>query len=256
MSVYDDYIERVRGYLKERQVREFICPASVDDLMVGLPVRVGPGANPGIILRSDMYVELGSPAEGSTGFIVWTENPNLIRDGRTLLVGPDITEIDGGSRPFAQVIMLAGKKLGTELQERIEEYQHISDNLEGYMVRSSSRNIWGRISKEAVASGFTMETLARALMITMKTGIPEIESMEIVFITSTKEDIQELDAIAEEVAAARKAVIKEYWKEKGYDLECELDCNSCTSKETCEDIKEIILARNRQERSGKSEGEG
>jgi len=256
MSVYDGHIEQVRGFLKGRQSREFICPASVDDLREGLPVRVGPGANPGIILRSEMYMELGSPAEGSTGFIIWTENPDLVRDGRVILVGPDITEVDGGSRPFAQVVMLAGKKLGTELQEKIEEYQHISDNLEGYMVRSSSRNIWGRISREAAALGFNMETLARALMITMKSGIPEIESMEVLFVTSAREDVRDLDAIAREVEATRKEVIREYWKEKGYDLECELDCSSCNSRETCDDIKEIILARHRREESEMTGGGG
>ena len=253
MSNFDEYIEKVQAYLKGKTIKEYDCPSSVDALYQGMPVQVGPGSNPGIILRSDTFAELGNPAEGSTGFILWTEDPSRVHDGRISLIGPDITELEGSSQPFGQVIMLGGQKLNPALQDKIEEYQHISDHLEGYMVRSSSRSIWGRISRKAAAKGFDLQTLGRALMIVMKSGIPEIESMEIVFVTSSKSDIQELDTIAETVESIRKDIIKEYWKEKGYDLECDLDCNSCNYRETCDDIKDILRTRNRMERAQSAE---
>jgi CO dehydrogenase/acetyl-CoA synthase beta subunit len=255
MSTFNEHINKVHEYLQGREAKEFDCSSAMDELREGMPVQVGPGANPGIILRSDTYAELGNPAEGSTGFIVWTEDTSLVRDGRIALIGPDIPDLEGASVPFGQVIMLAGKNLNTELQEKIEEYQHISDHLEGYMVRSSSRNIWGRISKDAAAKGFTLQTLARALMITIKANVPEVEAMEIVFVTTNRDDIKQLDEIAGEVDSLRREIIKEYWKEKGYDLDCDLDCNSCNSKVTCDDIKNIIRARNQKERVEASESE-
>lgn len=248
MSDFDEYVKKVREYLQGQEVKEFVCPSSVDELLVGLPVQVGPGSNPGIILRSDMFAELGNPAEGSTGFILWTEDPALIRDGHVTVIGPDIPELEGSSRPFAQVMMLGGKGLNTELQEKIEEYQHISDHLEGYMVRSSSQSVWGRVSRDAVAKGFTLETLSKALMITMKSNVPEVDAMEIVFVTSSKEDLKQLSEIALKVDDARKAIIKEVWKERGYDLDCDLDCSSCGSKTTCDDVRDIIRARDKKEK--------
>ncbi|NQT71365.1 MAG: hypothetical protein HQ553_01180 [Chloroflexi bacterium] len=243
MSKYDEHIENVDKYLRGRQVREFNCPPSVDDLKKDLPVQVGPRSNPGIILRSDMFAELGNPAEGSSGFIVWTEDTSLVRDGRITLIGPDIPDLEGASVPFGQVLMIAGEKLDTEVQERIEEYQHISDYLEGYMVRSSSQSIWGRVSKDSVAKGFNMEILGKALMINMKSNVPEIEAMEVVFVTSNKDDVKQLGEIAVEVDDVRKDIIKAVWKERGYDLDCDLDCNSCESKVTCDDIRDIIRAQ-------------
>ena len=252
MSDFNEYIEKVREYLQGHNGREFICPSSVEELRKGLPVQVGPGSNPGIILRSDMFAELGNPAEGSTGFILWTEDLALIRDGHVTVIGPDVPELEGSSQPFAQVMMLGGKNLNTELQEKIEEYQHISDHLEGYMVRSSSQSIWGRVSKDAAAKGFTLETLGKALMITMKTNMSEVDAMEIVFVTSSKEDLNLLSEIAVKVDDARKAIIKEVWKERGYDLDCDLDCNSCESKVTCDDIRDIIRTKDKMDREEES----
>lgn len=247
MSVYDDHIKQIFDYLQERPKQEFDCPTSVHELRKGLPVQLGPGANSGIVLRSDTYAELGNPADGSTGFVIWTEDVSSVRDGRITLVGPDITQAEGSCLPFGQVLIMAGKHLNNEIQERIEEYQHISDSLEGYMVRTSSQNIWGRVSKDAVAKGFSLETLGRALMVAIKANVGEVEAMEVVFVTSTKKDIDQLDKIAAEVTDIRKSIIKAVWKERGYDLDCAVDCDSCDSKATCDDIRDMLLARKRLE---------
>ena len=256
MSKYDEYIKKVDQYLQERQVREIKCPPSVEELKEDLPVQVGTGSNPGIILRSDTFAELGNPAEGSSGFIVWTEDTSLVHDGRIALIGPDIPDLEGASVPFGQVVILGGKGLNTELQEKIEEYQHISDHLEGYMVRSSSQSIWGRVSKDSVAKGFSMETLGKALMINMKSNVPEIEAMEVVFVTSNKDDVKQLGEIAAEVDDIRKVIIKEVWKERGYDLDCDLDCSSCESKVTCDDIRDIIRTKDKMDKEEEAKLEG
>ncbi|GEM_PF-377638 len=249
MSGFNDHIEKVHEYLQSRDTKEFNCPSSVDELQAGMPVQVGPGANPGIILRSDTFAELGNPTEGSTSSIMWTEDTSLLRDGHVTLIGPDIPELEGGSQPFGQVIMMAGKNLDSAAYEKAAEYQHISDSLEGYMVRSSSKSIWGRISRDVAAKGFTLETLARALMIAIKTNVPEVETMEIAFITTTKDDIRQLDEIAGEVDSIRTKIVKEYWKEKGYDLDefdCDLNCSACSNQAVCDDIRELDAIRGKQ----------
>ena len=80
-----------------RPVREFAVPSSVEALKEGLPIRVGPGANPKIILRSETFVELGDPTAGSCAFVLWTDTPSLIRNGRITLIGPDVQEARGAS---------------------------------------------------------------------------------------------------------------------------------------------------------------
>ena len=261
MSLFDPYIGRVSQYAddlrhKDRKFREFDCPASAEDLTRGLPVRVGPKAGSDIILRGDTFVELGSPDVGSASFLLWTDDPSLLKSGRITLIGPDIPESEGASLPFGQVIIAAGKKLSGDKHELIERTQYISDQIEGYMLKGMSRQMWGRISKDAARKGFNFETLGRALMAIFKSSIPEVEAIEIIFVTTSKEDLEPLQDLGEQVREISKNVTKEIWKSKGYDIECfsPYDCNNCPDSTVCDEIKEMVNVR-KQTKGGKTEKE-
>ena len=115
MSVFDAYIRKVAEYVEAartdgQEAREFICREAADRIKMNLPVRVGPKAHQGIILRSDTYLELGNPLAGSCAFVLWTEKPSLIDDGKITLLGPDIPESAEKSLPFAQVLIVGGEE--------------------------------------------------------------------------------------------------------------------------------------------------
>ncbi len=248
MAIFDEHIQSVRAYVAEAVgagvgLREFDCPSSAGELMAGLPIRVAEGANPGIILRSDVFVELGNPESGSTSMVLWTDDVSLVRDGVITLLGPDIRESPGAKLPFAQIMIVGGKGLTREKHERIQENQHVSDRIEGYMVRSSARNIWARVSKEAAGKGFSFEVLGRALMGIMKSNVPEVEAMEVIFVTAGREHVRRLDEIAAAAQSIGGQIVKEVWKEKGYDIECDYNCSTCTHKPVCDEIRDLNAAR-------------
>lgn len=245
MATFDAQLDKVAAYVEEMQangtpVRTFACPSTVEDLARALPIRVGPGANPRIILRSDTFVELGDPSAGSCAFILWANTPARLHDGRITLIGPDIPEVPGASLPFGQIVLVGGAGLGPEAHQPLAQSQYVADQIEGYMVRSSSRNIWSRVSKDAAAKGFCFETLGRALMMLCKSNVPKIEAMETIFVTSGKDDVLRLDAIAGQVREIGKEIVKAHWKARGFDLDCDLDCRSCHDKQTCDVIREVV----------------
>lgn len=254
MPTFDAQVREVAAYVEAmramgRPTREFeLRPSSLELLTQELPVRVGPGANPKIILRSDTFLELGSPQAGSCAVVLWTDAPSLIRDGRITLVGPDVPEAAGASLPFGQIVLVGGTGLSVEEHPAIGQAQYVADQIEGYMVRSSSRNIWSRVSTDAAAKGFCFEILGRCLMAIYKSSLPKVQAMEVVFITSSKDDVLGLNDIAREVRDISADIVKEHWKRKGYDLDCDLDCRSCHDKDVCDDIRKIIAARVRKER--------
>lgn len=253
MTTFDEQIGTVGAFVDEmrakgRPARVFTCPLSVPALEDGLPVRVGPGANPGIILRGDTFVELGNPSAGSCAFVLWTTTPSLIGDGRITLIGPDIQEVPGGSLPFGQVLLVGGRELDAEAHQSVGQAQYVADQIEGYMVKSSSRSMWSRVSTDAGAKGFCFETLGRALMAIYRSTVAKVEAMEIVFVTSGKEDVVRLGGIASQVHDIGAEIVKEHWKAKGYDLDCDLDCRSCHDKAVCDDIRQVIAAQVRRER--------
>ncbi len=254
MAVFDVYIKKVAEYIEAmqaggRQVRIFDCPITPERLLDELPIKVGPGADSGIVLRGDTFAELGSPEAGSCAFPLWTNNTSLVKDGRITLIGPDILESRGASLPFGQILIAAGKELSDKQHSVLDESQYISDQIEGYMVKSTPGRMWTRISNNAAEKGFGFEALGKALMAIYKSHASQIEAMEVVFVTSSKEDVRRLDEIAEQVKKISKDIVRETWLARGYDiLECTLgwDCGSCPDKPVCDDIKTLITVRKKK----------
>jgi len=257
MAVFDLYIQEVAAYLerlrkKVPEEKVFFCYEPPETLKQNLPVQVGPGSNPGIILRGDTFVELGNPLAGSGAFVLWTRDPSLIEDGKVTLLGPDIPESSGASLPFGQVLIVGGKDLSEKDHENLLEAQYVADQIEGYMLKSAPDRIWSRVSKQVAEKGFDFETLGKALMSLYKERKPRIEGMEIVFVTSSKEDVEELNKIAGQVHKISQEIMKESWKIRGYDIDCDMDCNSCGDKPVCDDIRDVVSTRKKKEQEAGS----
>src|SRR5450756_1232506 len=107
-----------------RPTREFVSASSPEALKEGLPIRIGSGANPKIILRNETFVELGNPAAGSCAVVLWTDTSGLISDGRITLIGPDVQEARGASLPFGQILLVAGKDLSAEEHQSVGQIQY------------------------------------------------------------------------------------------------------------------------------------
>jgi CO dehydrogenase/acetyl-CoA synthase beta subunit len=257
MSVFDAYIQKVAEYVEELRTRgldtkEFSCLEPPDRISEGLPVQVGPNAHRGIILRSDTYLELGNPLAGSCAFVLWTQKPSLIDDRKITLLGPDIPESPDASLPFAQILIVGGRELSDRDHEALVQCQYVSDRIEGYMIKSAPDRVWSRVSKEAAAKGFDFKTLGKALMGLVRSEEPRVETMGIVFITSSKEAVQGLTGIAAQVRKISKDIVKENWKVRGYDIECASDCSSCGEKQVCDDIREVISVRKKRKKEAQA----
>ena len=249
----DPYVAKIARYIEDVRrnkgiVRTFQCPSTVNKLLSNLPIRTGPDAGSGIILREDTFIELGNPTAGSCNFLIYTKNPSIIKDGRIHLIGPDIREKRGESLPFGQVLMVGGEALEEDDQQALDQGQYISDQVKGYMIRSSAQHIWSRVSKDAVKGGFCFEILGRVLMASLKSDVSKIQAMEIVFVTSSKKDIERLNHIASQVNKINREIKKKKWQMKGVDLDCTLerDCGNCSDKSLCDNIREVIAIRKRQ----------
>jgi CO dehydrogenase/acetyl-CoA synthase beta subunit len=90
--------------------------------------------------------------------------------------------------------------------------------------------------------------LGKALMAIFRSELPRVEAIEVVFVTSTREDVQGLDEMAVDVRALGERFVKETWRAKGFDPDaCSVshDCRSCAEKPTCDDIREVAKFRRR-----------
>ncbi len=257
MKASEVHLPRVRDYVAQkkaqgREVREIHCDTRGERLLAGLPVRVGPDVETGIILKEDTFVELGNPSVASCSFVVWSDEQSAVADGRITCIGPDIGESEGQSLPLGQVVIVSGTGLQEEHYLELERTQYTSDQIEGYMLRSVPRRVWGRVSKEAAAKGFCFETLGRALMSIFRRKHPLVEAVEVVFVTSSREDVDRLDGIGADVRKFGGEVRKLVRQQDGtYDC-TEYNCTTCDEKTVCDSVREWIKLR----KKGVSEAAG
>ena len=246
--MFDGIIKKVAACVEEwrtegKKIREFHFPGTASLLKEGLPISVGNRANSGIILREDTRIELGGPDAGSCACFLVTEDLSLLQDGKITLIGPDIPETSGPSLPFGQVVVMGGSELGLEEPELLQHLRFIGDQIEGYMVRSLSQNLWSRVSKNAAAKGFNFEILGRALMAVYKSQNYKIQAVEILFVTSSKEDVMVLSELESRAEKIRKQLQKDHWKIRGYDIDCDLDCSVCDDKAVCDELRKVLQAK-------------
>jgi len=198
----------------------------------------------GVVLLENMAVELGNPKCGSSSFLLWSTNSDLINDDQITFIGPDIIEVVGQSLPFGQVLLIGSTGLEKDHVIEVARVQRLSHNLKGYMVRSTPRYLWSRISKHAVEKGFSFKTLGQALILASKMKVSMNLCTEVIFITSSKEDIIQLDVIGskarEKLMKLKKSMIT------NFDECIGKDCNDCTEKPTCDNIREIKNLRERR----------
>lgn len=200
-----------------------------------------------LILEDDTALELGNPRIASLSFLVWSEG-NGVEDGRVSLVGPDIGDAGGGSVPFAQVVMATG-----EFTDQYECFRDVREavydtRLEGFSVRTmpSRQTIWCRVGKEAMEDGLSLVDLGSALVESLK-EVEFVSGAEVLFVTSSAEDVEELAPAAEGAQRKINAMMKMY-EERNFD------CETCEYRDVCDNVIELKKMKKQLEREKKAGG--
>lgn len=188
-----------------------------------------------IVLSEDTWLELGNPGTFSTAPALVTESLDLVNDGSITLIGPDIPEARG-RLPFAQILLIASGELQDEDYRKINTFQYELE-LKGYMIKAvpSSLTIWSRVSKDSAGEGFSFEILGKAILNSYKEKF-NIPSIEIVFVTSSKEDVEELRDLHQKVTRIISAMNKMI-------EEMSFDCSSCEYLDVCGDVRQLGALR-------------
>lgn len=238
MSFFDKATKEVREYL-ERKDKE----GKVYEIRHSRNINWPPGGGRTVVLSEDVGVELGNPQEESVSFVIWTESQNEVRDGIISVIGPDLQISQGKSLPFGKVVIIRGKGFNEENSyERYREIENIRYDLDlkGYMLRAVSQyqREWSRVSNDALDCGFSFSILGEALIDKFKEK-EYIDGVEIIFVTSSREDVKELREISKGVARVIGAMNKMI-------EEMSFDCETCEYNDVCTDVSELRKIRDKR----------
>ena len=122
---------------------------------VPIPVPYGPAFQGERVRREDMWVELGGQENPGFEYLT-TRELDEVEDGGIEVVGPEIDEVEEGSRiPVGIWVEVAGREMQPDFEPIMERYIHDFVNCANGVFHMGQRDInWIRISKEAKAKGF------------------------------------------------------------------------------------------------------
>ncbi|KXS41601.1 CO dehydrogenase/CO-methylating acetyl-CoA synthase complex subunit beta [Methanolobus zinderi] len=191
------------------------------------PFEISPMFEGERIRKDGMYAELAGPK--SKGFeLVRAAEMDEVEDGKFTLIGPDISDMEEGSRyPLAMIYKIAGELVEADLESIVERRNHEFQNyIQGFMHLNQRDDVWMRVSKEAVEKGLTsFESVAKAIMMLFKNELPFIESVEAIYITDMDEIEKEVDN-ARAVYKARDDRTRDLHDE---DVDTFYGCTLCAS---------------------------
>jgi len=244
MGIFDGPLEEIRHFISEGKSQGRI--SSYPSLQDGFPP--GECGEPTVILREETALELGHPLAGSLFVLTWKEGP---LEDRVHLLGPDLYELPPGRTPFGLVVTAGGS-----FRDQYETYRDLRERvygtrLPGFMIRvfPGTQSIWCRVSQNALKEGLDFRTLGSAFISSLRQN-PLVEGVEILFITSSSDDLRALSSPARRCLEITEAMIKMY-------EEMNFDCESCEYAEVCDAVDGLREIRDRLLREeGRKDGAG
>jgi len=235
MALFDKNLIDIRNYLSRKS-----ADGKVTESVHSAPNGWPEDRKRNLVLGQDTAVELGHPNDASTAFLFWVDDPSAVRHGRITIVGPDLPALTN-QVSFGRVVIVGGDGFDEENsygRYREMELLRYDIHLKGYMMRSASQfhREWSRVSRQAVAGGFSLRTLGGAL-IDRFSGLAYARSVEVIFVTSDREAVLELQGIAGPVLQRIGAMNK-------MAGEMSFDCDDCEYNAVCGDVAELRSMRN------------
>lgn len=242
MELFEDQFAFIEAWIARRARQGRLT------VMDGGQPRKWPGAGRrNLVLGQDIGVELGHPDDGSLALTIWGAADGVQEaEGRIFLVGPDLPAALGRRLPFAKVVMIRGRGFdGDNTYRRYREMEAVryALDLEGYMMRAVSQvhREWCRVSREALAGGFSFEILGRHL-IRAYAALDFVERVDLLIVTSGREDLLELRPLAERVGGVVAAMTK-------MEEEMDFDCGRCRFAPVCDSVAGLRAMRTARERN-------
>lgn len=255
----EEIFSNLRQYTKELAQRginisSYSQEPNTSKYLEGFQIGVKLGSYKEIILQEETKLELGGINRKSFSLVYPIDKPNFkefLKNGAITLIGPEIKDISTPSIDFGMIILIGGSEITEKDLEDLKRFNFISNGIEGFLIRSIPRRFWCRISSELLEKDFSFQILGNAIFYLYKQKFGSmIESMELFFVNSHSEIIDEYIRITSKIREQnnkRWAEKIEEWRKR---IDCDYDwgCEICPYQELCYDIKQVLVEREKIEK--------
>ncbi|MHA1268458.1 MAG: hypothetical protein ACTSPY_01605 [Candidatus Helarchaeota archaeon] len=253
-----ELVANIAEDMEYNSIFEYKTNTEVSELFNELPKEFLSKDQVSLVLSDDTYLQLGNSQVPSCKLLVPVIDPDQINNGKISVIGPELSNRFPvkTTLPFSQIIFIyTNREIDPDLYRKMYIHLSVFNIINGFMIRAVPRKFWIRINKEIINSGFNLEILGKFLIFHMKSKFLEISKIEIIFITTSPDKIEDLGKISIEIqeiysdTEIRKK-LKEIEKgqippellddKKRFDCDYEWSCNDCEYNEICDEILDII----------------
>jgi acetyl-CoA synthase len=194
---------------------------------IPIPVAYGPAFEGERVRKEDVYLECGG---GKTPCFEWARIADMdaVEDGKVTVIGPDLKDIQPGTRlPLGVVVDVAGRKMQEDYEPILErQIHHLVNYAQGVMHIGQRDIAWYRIGKQAVEKGFTLEHIGRLLHAKFHQDFGAIFDKCQVTLYTNQEDVEKLKLEAQAAYHVRDARVENMTDET---IETYYSCTLCQS---------------------------
>jgi CO dehydrogenase/acetyl-CoA synthase beta subunit len=237
---FDDILFHLQNMRERGKISDVIHGGGIDWPLAG---------DRDLVMGVDTAVELGHPKDGSTAFLIWTNEPMRLKNKRISVIGPDLHKLIGKRIPFGKIILLGVE--GFNEDNSYERYRQLENvrydiRLKGYMMRGVSQygREWSRVSRTAIDEGFSFPILGGAL-VDKYLEFEFVRTVEVIFFTSGCKDLKPFLPIAEnalKIIGAMNKMIEEV----------SYDCDTCEYSDVCGEVEDLRALRRSLQKRGKT----
>ena len=194
---------------------------------VPIPVPYGPAFQGERIRKTDMYVELAGQSIPGFEYLT-TKKLDEVEDGKIEVIGPEIDDVEEGSRlPFGVWIEVAGRNMQPDFEPILERQIHDLVNCAQGIFHMGQRDInWVRIGKEAKKKGLKFKHFGSILHAKFHAEYGKIVDKVQITIYTNENDVKQRLPIAREIYQQRDARIADMTDES---VETFYSCALCQS---------------------------
>jgi acetyl-CoA synthase len=194
---------------------------------VPVPVAYGPAFEGERVRGDDIFLECGG---GRTPMVEWVTSKDMdeVEDGRVEVIGPEIGDIEPGSRlPMAIAVEVAGREMQEDFEPILErQIHHLLNYAQGLMHIGQRDIAWIRLAKQAVDKGFTLHNIGDILHAKLHQDFGRIFDKIQVKVYTEEDKVKEVEEKAREVYRTRDARIEGMTDES---VETYYSCTLCQS---------------------------
>jgi len=157
------------------------------------------------VRKEQLHVEFGGKAKLAFEYLT-AKNINEVEDGKIELIGPDIDQLEKGSKslPLAIIVEVYGRKMQKDFEPILERQIHRFINYAMGLMHVGQRDMnWIRISKDAFSKGFRFKHIGVILHAMLHQEYSAIVDKVQVRLYTKESDIEKLLPVAKKTFEER-----------------------------------------------------